>query len=414
MQFSCDVKIVDMVMGSGKSSAAINYMNSATDEKFLYITPLSSEVERVIKKCNNKRFYTPDEEKFGTKLKSIKHLLSKGYNIASTHALFHYFDREVIDICRNQNYTLVMDEVTDVVEPYELTKADYDTLMEKYLTVDTETGLLRWREDAANYHGKFDQEKTLCEMGCLGYYGGSIVVWLFPIDVFNIFKNIYILTYMFSAQIQRYYYDFFKLPYTYLYVIGDNPNNYQFTDCYTTTKAKHDYHKLIHIIDNDKLNAIGCLPTDLSKAWYQRNAQNVVMVKLKNNLFNFFHNICNTKSSYNLWTTFKDYKYLLSGKGYANGYEASNCRATNKHIARTSVAYVINKYLNTIVKNFFLDNGVEVDEDGYALSEMLQFIWRSAIREGKEINIYIPSRRMRELLQKWIDENSCDEGEMKI
>ena len=414
MNFNCDVKVIDMVMGSGKSSAAINYMNSATDEKFLYITPLSSEVERIIKNCSNKRFYTPDEEKFGTKLKSIKHLLSKGYNIASTHALFHYFDDEVIDICRNQDYTLVMDEVTDVVEPYELTKADYDTLMEKYLNWDKETGLLHWRDDASDYTGKFSQEKRLCEMGCLGYYGGSIMVWLFPINVFNTFKKIYILTYMFSAQIQRYYYDFFKLPYSYVYVTGDNPSNYCFTDEHTKSIPKYDYRKLIHIIDNEKLNAIGDNKTDLSKAWYQRNADNIVMDKLKSNLNNFFRNICNTKSKCNLWTTFKDYKHLLSGKGYVNGYEASNCRATNKHIARTSVAYVINKYLNTIVKNFFLDNGVEVDEDGYALSEMLQFIWRSAIREGKEINIYIPSRRMRELLQKWIDENSCDEGEMKI
>ena len=36
---------------------------------------------------------------------------------------------------------------------------------------------------------------------------------------------------------------------------------------------------------------------------------------------------------------------------------------------------------------------------------MLQFIWRSAIRDGKEIWIYIPSIRMRTLLKKWIKEN---------
>lgn len=52
------------------------------------------------------------------------------------------------------------------------------------------------------------------------------------------------------------------------------------------------------------------------------------------------------------------------------------------------------------------ENNISVDENGYALSEMLQFIWRSAIRDGKEIWVYIPSIRMRELLKQWIKDNS--------
>ena len=44
-----------------------------------------------------------------------------------------------------------------------------------------------------------------------------------------------------------------------------------------------------------------------------------------------------------------------------------------------------------------------MDEDLFALSEMLQFIWRSAIREGKDIHLYIPSSRMRGLLETWLD-----------
>ena len=51
-------------------------------------------------------------------------------------------------------------------------------------------------------------------------------------------------------------------------------------------------------------------------------------------------------------------------------------------------------------------------DDEYALSEMIQWIWRSAIRDGKEIWVYIPSRRMRELLKKWLlDLSSVDYNE---
>ena len=73
---------------------------------------------------------------------------------------------------------------------------------------------------------------------------------------------------------------------------------------------------------------------------------------------------------------------------------------------RNCVAYLVNKYWNPFVKSFFTSKGIAVDEDAYALSEMLQFIWRSAIRDGKPINWYVPSSRMRHLLEKWIEENS--------
>ena len=61
---------------------------------------------------------------------------------------------------------------------------------------------------------------------------------------------------------------------------------------------------------------------------------------------------------------------------------------------------------NEYFKDFFRYHNVEINTNQYALSEMLQWIWRSAIRDGKEIWIYIPSRRMRELLQNWIQEIS--------
>ena len=68
----------------------------------------------------------------------------------------------------------------------------------------------------------------------------------------------------------------------------------------------------------------------------------------------------------------------------------------------------INKYFNPCIKNFLLSKGIEVNEDGYALSEMLQFLWRSGIREGKHITVYIPSSRMRHLLKNWIKEQKYE------
>lgn len=406
MNFNCNVKIVDMIMGSGKTSSAINYINkSLEDEKFLFITPYLDEVSRIKESCPDKHFKEPKE--IGTKLNGLKYLINNGENIVSTHALFQRFDNEIIDMCRIQNYTLIMDEVTDVIEKYDISKEDFKILQENFADIDEDSGLLRWKNPNDDYYGKFSEEKRLCELNCLAYYSGSVMMWLFPIEAFNAFNNIFILTYMFDAQVQRYYYDYYKLPYSYIYVTGNNVSNYHFTENINEQQIiKYNFKDLIHILEDKKMNNIGDREYDLSKSWYLRNKNNIAIKQLKNNLVNFFLNKRNSKSSENLWTTFADFKKILSGKGYGRAFVPINMRASNKYRERTSIAYPVNRYINTGVKNFFIKHGVEIDEDGFATSEMLQFIWRSAIRDGKEIWIYIPSVRMRTLLKKWIEENS--------
>lgn len=409
MSYTCKVHVVDMLMGSGKSSAAVNFMNQNKYKRFLYITPFLSEVERVKKACPDLHFVEPEAIGGRGKLRNIKSLLSKGFNIVSTHALFRMFTAEIIDICRSKGYTLIMDEVSDVVEQYEITEDDMEIILSDFAYVDEESNLLYWREDQSDYHGEFDDVKAKIDMQSLAMYGKSrkdIVLWLMPVQSFNAFQEVYILTYMFNGQIQRYYYDFFKLPYDYLYVKGNSVEEYEFTKEVQCQKIKYDYKKLVHICDHDKLNQIGDMKEDLSKNWFNRNKNNnVVLPQLKKNLFNFFRNIQKSPVKNNIWTTFKDYRKQLSGMGYAKGFLPSNSRATNAFKDRTCVAYCLNKYINTVVKSFFNGRGIQTDEDTYATSEMLQFIWRSAIREGKDIWVYIPSKRMRELLIKWIENN---------
>ena len=44
--------------------------------------------------------------------------------------------------------------------------------------------------------------------------------------------------------------------------------------------------------------------------------------------------------------------------------------------------------------------GMDINEDIYALSEFMQWVFRSAIRDNKPIHIFLPSERMRNLLNK--------------
>jgi len=418
------VNIVDSIMGSGKTSAAINYINNSdTSKKFMYVTPYLTEVQRIINSCPSKNFQEPKE--YGTKIRGIKDLLNKGKNIATTHTLFHLFDQEIIDLCYSQGYILIMDEVTEVIEPFHIKPMDLQILLDNFVTIDDKQ-MVRWREDKMDYNAEtgdlFLSIKHLCEFNCLASYGNNFMVWMFPVQIFKAFRESYILTYLFHAQMQKYYYDYYDIQYKHLYIKGNKPEEYKFSEEPTDYYLKYDYRKLITILNEEKLNMIGDADYSLSKTWYERNKNNNLIKQLKNNVYNFFNKkliFYNektdkfelSKSSNNLWTTFKDYRNLLSGKGYTKGFISSNLRATNEYRDRTAVAYLVNKYINPYIKSFFITNGIEIYEDEYAVSEMLQFLWRSAIRDGKHITVYIPSRRMRELLINWINNQKYENEE---
>ena len=107
-----------------------------------------------------------------------------------------------------------------------------------------------------------------------------------------------------------------------------------------------------------------------------------------------------------MWTSFKAQKDNIAPHRFNKCFVPCSCRATNEYRDRKNLAYCVNVFFNPFLRQYFEQCGCEIDDDGYALSEMVQWIWRSAIRDGNEINIYIPSARMRALLQNWLEEVS--------
>ena len=129
------------------------------------------------------------------------------------------------------------------------------------------------------------------------------------------------------------------------------------------------------------------------------------MIKLQNNIYNFFRSHTKANSKELLWTTFKEYKGVIKRKGFTKSFAPINCRATNEYGNKTAIAYIGNRFFKPTIKNFFTFNNIAVGkqfEDKFALSEWVQFIYRSAIRNNKPIDVYIPSKRMRTLFLEWL------------
>ncbi len=142
--------------------------------------------------------------------------------------------------------------------------------------------------------------------------------------------------------------------------------------------------------------------TELSYSWYLK-ATDAQMNQLKRNIENYFTKILKVKSENTIWSCYKKDKSKLKGKGYTKSWTPYNLRATNDYRNRTALAYMCNLYMNPFEQRFFSTYGVAIDNDGLALSTLLQWIFRSAIRDEKPINIYIPSSRLRILLNKYLN-----------
>ncbi len=393
-------------MGSGKTSSAINQIKKDVFSTYIYITPYLDEVERIKTSCTERDFVSPQNKGSG-KLENLHYHLGHCQNIASTHALFKNYNDYTIELIRNGGYKLILDEVVDVVEKLNVHKDDIKLLInDKVIKIENDKKVTWINEE---YAGDFTKYlKPMVKSHNVILYEDYLLLWTFPIEVFQAFKEVIVLTYLFDAQIQKYYYDMHNIDFEY---IGTKKieSKYYFTEKPEVPEYTKTLINKIHIVDDEKLNIIGDSEYALSASWFKREKdirQKPLIKKLKNNLQNIFTNKFKTSSSFNMWTTYKDYRGLLSGKGYTSGFLSYNIRSTNEYKHKTHLAYCVNVYFNPYFKNYFLDHKVNVKEDKFALSELIQWVWRSAIREGNDIWIYIPSSRMRTLLQDWLKDLS--------
>ena len=397
----CKIYVVDSIMGSGKTSAAINKMNGDKDNNYIFITPYLDEVERIITNCTKKHFVQPEHKGKG-KLDSLHYLLGNKYNIASTHALFQFYNDYTKDLLKQGNYTLILDEVCQVVDLVNLSKSDLENILKSHAHI--EDNLLIW--DDLEYDGRYNDIKTMALNKSLVVFNNFLIMWNFPVEIFKSFKEVYILTYLFRAQQQKYYYDYYDVEYEYI-GINKNGDNYEFAKKNIPPLYVYTLKDKINICDDNKLNSIGEDYFSLSSSWFQREqkTRNKFLLKgLKKNITNYFIHKIKSNSNEAMWTTFKDNKSSLSGKGYTKGFVSVNARATNEFRHKKNLAYCANIFLHPIIKQFFQTKDVEIFEEEYALSELVQWVWRSAIRDGKEIDCYIPSSRMRNLLIDWLDD----------
>lgn len=401
------IKVCDAIMGTGKTSSVITYINEHPDDKFIYITPYLSEATRIRDNCQKAKFVEPSNNIPKYEFKKSTHtaaLIKEGRNITTTHQAFKGYTKAMLDDIKEMGYTLIIDENVDVLETFDFHPSDLKLAVDAGYIAE-HNGVYSIAKDGYDGKALADMFRLLKsrELFRVTEKNKSMFYWALPPDLLTSFRDVFILTYLFNGQSLRYFMDIYNIKYEFIGISKDSDGAFRFGEYpgYTPEYVK-ELDKMINILDNDKLNEIGENYNALSMSWFERGGDNIE--RLRKNVTNCYQNIWrDIPADRRLWGSYSGSYNAIKGKGYTKSFLTFNAKATNSYRDKDCLVYIANLFMNVNEKKFYQMHNIEVDENAYALSIMVQWIWRSAIRDGSKIYIYIPSKRMRTLLTNWIN-----------
>lgn len=392
-----NIYIVDSIYGRGKTKAVINYINSHPNERFIYISKNEEILDRIVFECKKAKFYyckdVGSEYRITGNVINFKNAIHQNRNILLDSLEFIGINE--VDMHLLSRYTLIIDEENSFIKYLDISDYDLDMLLNCECQIG-EDGTVKWNNP--KYEGRFLYYKKHIEMGFTKLYRfnrRNMLYWIFPKEYIENFKKVFILTQMLDGQIQSYYFELFDIEYQNLYV-----KDFQFT----SNKQPDDineYKKYIHICHYDKLNYIGNDTISFSYEWFKNSKPSIRRIII-NNCISFFRTHTNTTSNEAMWSIYSDLKDTYKITGYSKGFVDNYDKFVNPEKTYSSIAYLMNLYPNIYDIIFFRLNNMKIDDDKYALSELVQLIFRSRLKDKEPINIYIPSKRMRTLLENWL------------
>ena len=401
------VTIRDYPCGSGKTTSMIEGFRS--DRKYLVIVPLLTEVKRVIECSKSTPFQQPhaNDNNAPTKTESLESMVLQGENIVATHSLFE----RLVPLARQgllSDYDIIIDEVPEVVRSVSSkSKVSIEEfyLNTGYMTVDTETGLVRPTNKWWSMRDDVDDTLsttilTYANTGCLYLLEGHLFIWAMPKELLTAGRTTTILTYKSEGSVLSSYLK--KLD-----VSVEVANDNQCEEAFRKKAAE-----LITIKDLPALSRLSLSHSGQMAGMSKLNYRRTVVNGLKNLRGRQLKDV----PAENILITcakdgwYKDGNEKVAGP-FASGsklFQGANwvakvTRGTNDYAHCSHLIYLYDQHMNPYVARWLEDNSRAFD-DAFALTELIQWVWRSRVRKGQPITLYLPSPRMRQLMEGWLSD----------
>ena len=416
------ISVLDAPTGAGKTNAIFNWMRNNPSKKYLYVSPMLTEVEqRVPIELGDLEFVYPtldyDKEK-GKASKSFSLLknIQNGRNVAFSHVLFTQMTHEHLAAIKEKEYTLIIDEEMSFVEAYRgrYSKEDIVSLeAREFIKIhEDDLGRVEWLWHDILENTAYAELKRLCEMQqlfCAKRHRSMLVTHL-PVELLSSTKENILLTYMFDGSLMH--------SFTQLKGVEIKDFMKQYPEvCLLKTEEefKEEARRLITIGDTPstiKVKQQG----GLSTAWYESTAKKEQLALVASAIRSIVNkhgqsNMLFTMPLNNSERYIKDsrrsnprcalHRSTKTGEGY---FLYTSARATNDYSDKDVMVNAYNRFINVATKAYLQDYNQIIDDDKFALSEMVQWFWRSAIRKGNPVTFYFLSERMERLFTTWLYE----------
>ena len=450
MHNQTNVQIVDAPCGAGKTTVTIEYLRRTSTPHIILVERLDDcEVikgalgSKVVRVCDEAQ--SEKVTKFSVLHKAV---LTKAH-IVTTHASLRYWTTDFLRDCQAAGYSLIIDESVDsCLKPLSIKNRDIRGFLDDgRLAVRDENGLQRVYLDRIDAEGcclpvLYRSLESVIENKAvyLVEAGESLTLMetLRP-DLWSYFNEIKILTYLFSGSILSHYFDLFNIPHSPLSIVGNSYGQYtetdgsHFRDLITISK---DFNNFDVVRRADRTWKGG-----LTNAWSSCPKKGKERLKsAENNLRNYYRSIARTHgaSTYDFaWCYpqefFSDVHSCAVGrKSLAQQYWKGDrsklseeekkkvtfipmtLRGSNNWRHKRHMAYLPNTYMNVSLKFFLQSQALKVNEDAFCLNQTIQWVFRSAVREGQPITLWLPSQRTRHLFLRWLGWSSDEIAQFEL
>lgn len=434
-QRSVVVEVLDAMCGTGKSYNLFKFITNNPNERYLYVTPMLTEVDtrpaEELAKFDDVGVYfdVPTGDGYATKGEHLVDLLSKKKHVSCSHALLQNMNlvgRQLID---KYEYTLIIDEELGMIEPLgeEILKSQdrAQLLRDGFITTESD-GKVIW--NAENEWGvgdsAFSLARRMAEGGSLySTKNGKFFNVQLPVDLISAAKRVIVATYLFEGSVLA----------SFLKVKGIATTAFTFPEMELRSEEilKKALQERIEIFSTDhpttrKLLQAFNVPIDdlkakrrnstFSNSWYlaarktdidllgkyARNVARRMAVTPDKFQFTIPSNIAGKRG--NKWA--KSGAKIIKVKGYSseNCFLHKSARATNAYSHKTAAIHMYNRYAHPAVTQYLAEQGAPIDQDRFALAELIQWLFRTAIRvpNGPKVKINIASPRMEHLFLGWL------------
>lgn len=404
---SNQITFINDICGSGKTSVIIKEINKSTEDvKFVYATPFLTEAARIVDACPTKDFQEPSSSDTADggclpKIVDFENKLNQGHNIACSHELLRGLLLADIDY---SNHVLVLDEVLELASTYKkLSFKDVTKLLEyEQVVIDPETKQIKTTPSFMPIPDLMREQIKFIDNGCLYLSDRNVVILQLPMDILFRFKEVIVMSYLVEGS---WLYQMLSKTNANVSVkmVDDSVSSFiPYDSAIATQRAKKAYD-LISVYKpqpgaNNEYDKILNICT-LSFSATTKKMSDLGSRKIGKLIKNFLMNHLNARQGTTIISCF-DKKIIVPS--FQRSYLAFNSRATNEYGDTNVLVYLIDKNQNQILQAWFNQTSkITVNANMADLDAMIQWIFRSAIRNGKPVTLFLPSPKMRKLLEQW-------------